>query len=622
MNIITLDFETFYSKDYSLSKMTTEAYVRDPRFEVIGVSVKVNDQVPTWFSGPHDQVAAWLQQFDIPNSFLLCHHTAFDGFILSHHFNIRPKFYLCTMSMARPLHGQTIGVSLKALSDRYTIGIKGDDVILALGKRRADFKPDELARYGSYCCNDVQLCYILFQILKKELPQSEVQVIDLLLRMFIEPVLELDTDMLTNHLVTVRRKKEELLSQVTEIAGPDALRSNPKFALLLRTLGIEPPIKISPRTGKETYAFSKTDVEFKALLEHEDTRVQAVVSARLGTRSTIEETRTERFLGIAERGRLPIYLNYYGANGTGRASGGDKVNLQNLPRGGALRQAIRAPKGHVVIAGDSSNIEARILPWLAGQNDLVSDFAAGVDAYAKFATDVYGYTVHKDTHPTERFVGKTCILGLGYQTGAAKLQNTLAVGKPPVKMELKETKRLVYLYRDKYSRIPKLWEIGEHALLSIVRGEEYAIGQKKTVHTSQQGIHLPNGMVIRYPCLLYHNNKFAYVGDRRQQAEWVKQELSGKYDTERLTQIYGGKVIENVVQALARIVVFDQMLVIARRYRAVLTVHDEIVICVPEKDAGEARGFVISTMSTAPAWAEGLPVACEANMGAAYGDAK
>jgi DNA polymerase len=622
MQFITLDFETFYSKDFKLPKLTIEEYVRDPRFEIIGVGVKVNDEEPVWFSGTMEETGAFLHQFDIPNSFLLGHNNAFDAFILQHHFGIKARFYFCTLSMAKPLHGQTIGVSLKALSDHYTVGMKGDEVHLAMGKRRLDFTPEALADYGRYCCNDVQLCYIIFHIIKKELPEAEIRIIDLMLRMFVDPVLELDSELLVEHLENVRTKKEKLLSKVTEIAGPDALMSNPKFAELLMTLGVEPPMKPSPRNpAKQTFAFAKTDIAFKELLQHEDPCVQAVVAARLGVKSTLEETRTRSMLEIASRGTLPIYLNYYGAH-TGRASGGDGVNPQNLPRGGTLRKAIKAPDGHILIACDSTAIEARMLAWLAGQDDLVAEFAKNADVYSLFASDVYGYPVLKKTHPTERFVGKTCILGLGYQTGAVKLKHTLAVANPPVRMDDSDCKRIVSLYRSKYSQIPQLWSSGDWALHAILRGERYVFGRNKLLFTSKEGIHLPNGMVLRYPSLVLHSGRFAYARNKGQQAEWVRQQLSGERDVTKLTQIYGGKVIENVVQALARIVVFEQMLSIAERYRTVLTVHDEVVVCVPEEQAEEAEEFVRLTMSTPPSWGVGLPVACEANTGRTYGEAK
>lgn len=636
MNFITVDFESYYSKEYSLSKLTTEEYIRHPLFEVILVSVKVNDEKPYWFSGTMQETGDWLRQFDIPNAMLLCHHTAFDGLILSHHFGIIPRFYFCTMSMAKPKHGMTCGVSLQALSDHYTVGVKGHDVVLALGKRRLDFTPQELGKYGLYCCNDTQLTYMLFQIMKRDLPRQELKVIDCLVRMFCSPVLELDVPALESHLVVVKQRKADLLAKINDIAGKGALMSNPQLADLLIHMGVEPPRKISPTTGKETWAFSKADLEFKALLEHPDDRVQAVVAARLGVKSTLEETRLQRLIDIGGRGAWPVYLYYYGAKNTGRASGGDKVNPQNNHRGGAVRKAIHASEGHVLVVGDSSQIEARIVAWVSGQDDLVADFAAGVDIYSKFASSVYERHVDRKRKlmdgngneyfpdKDEGFVGKTSILGLGYMTGASKLQHTLAVGVggPSVKITLSDSQRIVNLYRNSYKKIPAFWYKSQDALYAIVRGEKMTLGPQSLMYTSEQGIHLPNGMIIRYPGLTFHAGEFAYAADRKQQAEWVRQKLTGAWEFDKLTLLYGGKVTENIVQALARIVVFDQMVELAAKYRVALTVHDELVLCVREDQASEACKDMTRVMSTAPSWAATLPIACEVGAHRVYGLAK
>ena len=411
MNLLTIDFETYYDKDFSLSKVTTEEYIRSELFETIGVAVRVNDGETQWFSGTEKETWTFLQKFDWANSIALAHNAVFDMAILNWRYGISPKKIADTLSMARAIHGTEVGGSLGALVQHYQLGEKGTEVINALGKRRIDFSDEDLSRYASYCVNDVNLTYGLFGCLAPNFPVAELNLIDLTVRMFTEPVLELDTGVLHRHLTEVQDSKARLMEGIDE--SKDMLMSNPQFADLLRSQGVEPPMKISPTTGKETYAFSKTDEEFKALLEHEKETVQALVAARLGVKSTIEETRTEAFIGIAGRGPLPIMLNYYGAH-TGRFSGGDKMNLQNLPARGnnSIRRALRAPKGQVLVACDSSQIEARMVAWLAEQHDLVGAFAKGRDVYSEFASEVYGRTITK-ADKIERFVGKTCILRLG-----------------------------------------------------------------------------------------------------------------------------------------------------------------------------------------------------------------
>jgi DNA polymerase len=333
MSIITLDFETHYSKTYSLSKMTTEAYIRSPDFQVIGFAFAIGGGVPTWFSGTDEWIARSLHDLDLANHQLLCHHTAFDGAILGWRYNIYPKLYLDTKSMAKPITGHTkVGASLAKLATHFNLGRKGTEVVDALGKRREDFNYADLHQYGEYCKNDVALTRDLFNVLYPSTTKKELYVIDLMLRMFTDPALHFDKPLLETHLVQVQERKAQFMAKLDAAISQEDLMSNPKLASVLQKLGVEPPTKISPSTGKETWAFAQSDQAFKDLLEHDDLRVQAVIGARLKVKSTLEETRTDSFIGIAERGALPVMLNYYGA-ATGRASGGDKMNFQNLPRG-------------------------------------------------------------------------------------------------------------------------------------------------------------------------------------------------------------------------------------------------------------------------------------------------
>ena len=418
VHLITVDFETYYDRDFSLTKLTTEEYVRSDRFEVIGVSVKVDNNGTEWASGTHEQLKEWLQDsFDWSDSLVLAHNTLFDGAILNWRFGVSPRVWLDTLCMGRALHGVEVGGSLKAMADRYGLWEKGTEVLNALGKRRLDFSEDELARYGDYCINDVELTYKLFNRLARKFPKQELKIIDTTLRMFIEPRLELDVRLLEKHLEQIKTTKEDLLTA----SGADKtdLMSSDKFAELLRGLGVTPPMKVSPTTGKMAYAFSKTDQEFLALANDADTRVQTLVAARLGNKSTLEETRTQRFIDIASRGNLPVPIRYYAAH-TGRFGGDDKINLQNLPSRGAngnqLKKAIVAPKGYTIIDADSSQIEARVLAWLAGQDDLVEAFAKQEDVYKKMASAIYGIA-ESDVDKSQRFVGKTTILGAGYGMG-------------------------------------------------------------------------------------------------------------------------------------------------------------------------------------------------------------
>ena len=617
MDIVTIDFETYYDKDYSLSKMTTEAYIRDPRFEAVGVAIKVNHQEADWYSGADP--GGFLNAIDYSDKAILCHNTAFDGAILSWKYGIKPKLWLDTMSMARPLHSMTVGGSLKALAAYYKLGDKGDEVLRTMGMRRRDFTPEQLAAYAEYCIQDTNLTYQLFRKMARQFPKDELLVIDQTLRMYTEPRLVLDPVVLDAHLETIHERKRLLLEKLGgEEKARKTLMSNPKFADLLRAFGVEPPMKTSLTTGKQTYAFAKDDTEFTDLLEHPKAAVRTIVEARLGTKSTIEETRTNRFLEISGRGPLPIMLNYYGAH-TGRFSGGDKVNLQNLPRGGALRKALTAPDGHVVVACDSSQIEARLVAYLAGQKDLVQSFREGRDVYSEFASDVYNRPVTK-TDKVERHVGKTCILGLGYGMGPDKFQHSLATGFISVKVESHEAQQIVSLYRNKYHRIQSFWNRCNQALNGLVAGESGEMCD--LIGYDAEGIVLPNGLRVRYPALRRGANGFEYINDPRAYRKFIRDRVMGDSPEISWTKIYGGKVVENITQAVARIVVSEQMVKIGRRYPVALQVHDEIVCVVPEEQADTCKEYMMRVMSTPPKWAPDLPVACEADVGVNYGAAK
>ena len=620
MDIVTIDFETYYDRDYSLSKITTESYIRSPHFEVIGVGVKVNDGPVDTYSG--SDPGKFLKSLDYRDKAILCHNTLFDGAILSWKFGIRPKLWLDTLSMARPLHQSTVGGSLKALAQHYGLGAKGEEVIAAIGKRKADFTPAELAAYMRYCANDIDLTYALFKKLRKGFPVDELRIIDATIRMYTEPMVELDEDKLAAHLVLVKEQKLQLLATLGG-KGKEYIMSNDKFAKLLRKRGVEPPTKISAATGKEAYAFAKTDLEFLDLQEHPDPVVQTLVAARLGLKSTLEETRTSAMLGVAGRGRLPIMLNYYGAH-TGRFSGGDKLNLQNLPRGGALRHALRAPAGHKIISCDSSQIEARMVAYLAGQSDLVQWFREGRDVYSEFATVFYGRKVTK-VDKLERHVGKAAILGLGYGMSAGKFSLTLKRGKPPVDLPEEEVERLVHTYRTGYHKIVELWRGCGYALSNMAAGNGGSIGT--LLNYDADGIALPNGMKIRYHGLAATDRQFTYIQDRRMFDRAMKARLAGSMANvgegtiPGQTRIFGAKVVENCVQALARIVVAEQMLKIRDAgYHVAFQVHDENVCVVPEDQAEQAEKDIVAIMSTPPVWAPDLPVACEAGTADTYGD--
>lgn len=627
MKIVTFDAETYYDREYSLSKITTEDYVRSPLFELIGFAIKVNDGPTQWV--PKPECAAFLKSFDWSDAMVVCQNTAFDGAILNWLYGVKPKVWADTLGMSRALYPHDKAHSLKAQAERMGVGVKGEEVLNAIGKRYADFYDAELARYAAYCINDVELTYDIFmKYMEAGFPKQEMKLIDLTLRMFIEPVLELDAEKLRDHLEEVRDLKQTLMYSVRAMLSTDSdlevrqsmweldndglkklLMSNDKFANVLQSLGVDPPTKVSPTTGKVAWAFAKTDEAFKALEDHHDPRVQAVVAARLGNKTTLEETRTERFIAMAGRGKFPVPLRYYGAH-SGRWSGQDSVNLQNLPSRGAnagkIKKAILAPEGYVVIDCDSAQIEARVLAWLAGQDDLVQAFRNKQDVYKLMASKIYSVPI-ESIDKTQRQVGKTVVLGAGYGVGHVKLQGFLK-NQAGVEVTLAEAKRIIDTYRSTSYKIAEFWQKAGDALNSLMMGYTDtidAVGLIKAI--PGKGLTLPSGLHIQYPGLRKITND-----DGKTELVYTSKGLP--------VRIYGGKVVENICQAVARQVVAEQMLRVSKRYKAVLTVHDAVAIIAKKEEAAEAQAYLEECMSWNPAWAVGLPLSCESGVGESYGD--
>lgn len=404
MKTLVVDYETKWnSKDYTLSKMSGIEYIRDPRFKAFGLCYKeLNDPKPaTWVS--HAGIPAWVASVDWSDTAVVAHNFGFDGSILAWRYGAVPAAIFDTLSMARALRGVDAGGSLAKLAEHYKLPPKGRAVHSTDGLE--ELTPAIEQELAEYCQHDVYLCEQIFlRFMAEGFPKKELKLIDMTLRMLVQPVLELDKDVLIAHLHDVRHRKANLLIEAG--VDPGELSSNPKFAALLARYGVACPTKISPTTGKETWALAKTDEGLKVLAEHPNLTIQALVAARLGTKSTLEETRTETFLRIAEGKVMPVPLKYWGAR-TGRWSG-EVYNLQNVPRGSELKEAIKAPEGHVIVGVDLSNIELRVGLWFAGQHDKLDLLAQGKDLYKDFASSVFNVPYESVTKD-QRFIGKTCI---------------------------------------------------------------------------------------------------------------------------------------------------------------------------------------------------------------------
>lgn len=664
--ILAIDFETRWSSKpcewspdeaFTLSKLTTEEYIRDNRFKAFGACIhELGSAAPTqWYS--HADLPATLARYDWSKTAVLAHNAMFDVGILSFIYGVRPCFIFDSLSMGRALRGVEVGNSLAKLAAAFGLPPKGQAVHSTDGLK--ELTPAIEAELASYCAHDVYLCEQIFSKLflgitpEGEIgtpyPKSELRIISMTMKMFTEPVFELDVPMLKKAHAEDEDKLFSLLCQA-DVDESD-LASNEKFAELLEKAGAVRPMKTSKVTGLPALALAKTDALFQAMLNGDNEDVALLCQARLRVKSTGERTRAQRFIGIAGRGLLPVPLNYYGA-GTGRYAATGKINLQNLKRGSYLRKAIMAPEGYQVIAGDLSQIEPRVLAWLAGYDELLDIFRSGGDPYATFGAQMFGIPgLSKESHPLLRQSAKSGMLGAGYQLGWSSFAGQLLVGflgAPPQRYtkadarQLGVTKRhvqdfvdyednmvrmaeiprtctddellihclaskaIIDKYRTAAAPVVQFWDLLGHLLThSLIAGNVY---QHKCLTFKKGEIVLANGMSLLYPDIQIEQTKkgpqYHYAaGDKR-------------------VKLYPGKICNNVTQGTARIVMTDGMLRVDKRYPVKGTVHDELLAICPDAEIKEGLKWVKAEMIKVPKWMPGIPLNADVGAARRYGAAK
>lgn len=625
MQVFTLDFETYYDRDYSLSKITPVEYVLDPRYETIMLAVKPLG-MPTFCLEAHE-IQAFFDGLDPNDTMLVTHNALFDMCIVAWHYKFIPKLMVDTLGVSRALLAHILpSCSLKSVALHLNLGAKGDTVHKVIGMRAANIKAAGFWEdYKTYNVGDAVLCEGIYLelVASGRFPMDEIIVMDSVLRMALQPQFILDQVALKQHLANVQVEKSNLLSvaMAAGASGKADLMSNEAFAQLLIGQGVDPPMKVSPVTGRANYAFAKTDPAFIELAEHPNPMVQVLVAARLGHKSTIEETRTERLISISNLNwprlgyarLMPIPLRFSGAH-THRFSGDWKLNMQNLParKSDLIRRALTAPAGYKVIAVDSSQIEARLVAWLCGARDLLEQFATGADPYSIFASTVFGHTVNKSMKK-ERFLGKTSILGMGFGVGWKKFQRTVLVDSlaqtgTQIALTDVEAARFVDMYRTVNKEVPETWRKLNDAIRVLAgSGGSFSIGPC-TFHHGY--ISLPSGLALKYHELENTRDGWTYT-------------YGGKP-----RRLYGGALLENIIQALARIIITDALVRIRGRLdrygiRLALQVHDELVYIVPDAAVAVVRDILTEEMNRRPVWAPDLPLASECSQGEQnYADCK
>jgi len=635
--ILCIDYETFWAQYYTLSKLSTTAYVRHPEFHAHGVGVQYDDDsAAEWIS--HNEIPKFFSTVDWENVALLAHHCQFDGFITTHHYKKKPKVYLDTLSMARPLVGSDIGNGLNEVAKYYGFAGKVNKGSLLDTKDVRHLSSEMEHNLGIYCCDDVQDTLGIFKqmITDDEFPLDELRLIDLTIRMYTEPVLQIDQDLAKEALEDAKRNKRHSIltaaqslglarylktkgeDYVYEIARKE-LSSTKLFAENLEFLGVDVPKKEGKPHPNGSIriipAVSKTDRAFLALQEHKDPAVRTLVAGRLAAATSIEETRPATVLRHAVPA-FPVYLKMYGAH-TLRWSGGDKVNLQNFVSGSKLRRSIRAPKGYKIIVVDSSQIEARTNAELAHDEDALevfrlSDAGKGPDPYCVMATDIYNRQITKK-NKQERQVGKAAELGFGFGMGGPKFAHRLAIDKyNPIIISDSEGERIKGLWRAKHKPIVQFWKFLDRMLNTVMlHGGVHEYGPLVfwgDPDNNIAGVDMPNGLSLTYPGL----RKIINEDTDSRELTFIRDKQGNR------SKIYGGLFCENIVQSTARIIVGEQILEIAERYRVVFAVHDEVVFLAPTRQAEKAYEFGIQCLRTPPTWLSNIPLNAEGGIDDCY----
>ena len=648
MKICVVDFETYWDSQHSLSKMSPIVYCMHEETELISCSILIAEGSTVThrdvYFGEED-IRQAFDKIDWSECYVIGHNmSAFDSMLMRWRLGIKPKMWGCTLAMAKPIHTKSTGCSLAALVEHYDIGVKNNTVLLQTkGKKLKDFTAQELKDMRKYNMEDSEQCYELFKKLYRQTTKDELMLIDSTIRMLVDPQLEVDTDLLNNTLAEEEERKEQVLLEIMNLfdlkeagmtkeegidAALKALSSAVKFGQLLKSRGVAVPTKVSPTTGKEIPALAKTDNEFQQLRKHPDPFISMAAEARLDAKSTLLTTRIKSFLDAAESrgGRLPIPLHYCGADTTWRWSGW-AYNPQNLPRvprdkqgniihkpSNALRMCLRAPKGHSVVVADSSGIELRVNHTLWQVDSSIELFrrdAAKADLYKSFAANSLYEIDESEVSKDQRQVGKIAQLGLGFGAAAKAFQKVAKI-MGGIDLSLDECEWVVRTWRLTYSEIVEGWKACQRALTVILHGKEGApIDPWGLTYPVEDGIKTPKGKIM-YPHL-------------RAVTDEETGRTSFKYGTgRREAYIHGAKVVENIVQHLARTVLADNILTVYRSLgiRPALTVHDELVYVVPNSKAEATLDRVQEIMRTPPEWWPELITWSEGDIAQSYGEAK
>lgn len=640
--VLVLDFENFFDDVYSLKKMQTIEYIVDPRFEFTGVGWCCSPNMIPNFSHDVSSAIKGLQVRygeNLESITIVAHNARYDVTVLQEKFNIVPPYIVDTADLARH-YDSRMSHSLRDLAKMFKLEDKGETSDFK-GLHLSEMTPEQRDNLAEYCKKDIRITAKLFPILMRLLTWAEVElpIARHTLGLYLNPQLNFDFALSTE----IFDNMNDLLNEIIEPTdcSKKLLGSKNNFVMVLGNyLPAGEVVPYKPGKNEMIPALSKDDEEFQLLLAHPDERVRLLCRARMAVKSWplhINRVKRIRSQALASYGSLRIPLNYYGCH-TGRPSGGEKINLLNLGGKGRkgmgthkliamVRRLLIAPPGKTLVINDSSQIEARLLAWLAGQSNLIIGFADNEDIYSTFASQLFGVEVRKPTdeeranpdlkdwvHDMDmmRGFGKDAILGAGYGMGVTRFYNNCR-SNPDLRPLFDDgtytrgfIERLIKTYRKMYYKIPEFWRQVEALFKFVIRfPNEVATydlcGVPKLKFWNDNGtvcLQLPSGRV-----LYYRHAAISRDGNIRWQ--WG--------------HLWGGSITENIIQSigadLLRLWILDCE---AENIPVVMHCYDEIVGLVWEEEAEEALVDMDRIMCEVPDWAEGCPMATEGKISKFY----
>jgi len=641
MRLVSIDIESHWSDAYSLTKLSPLEYVLDARWETQALSLVTQDEQATTVLGEAD-IKHLLAQHDWSKSMVIGHNmSCFDAYVLAYRYGVKPRLWGCTLAMARPMFGRTVGLSLKALCQHFGIGTKDNRVLLQTkGRRLADFTSAECADMLQYNSDDALFALRLFHKLAPYYSLNELWHIDCLTRMRTQPAFELHTGLLEDAVQAEQLRQSAALTELAAMLDIEAsdtttaansvrsvLASASKFSELLIRRGVEVPMKCSPTDcDKLIPALAKTDREFVALQDHDDAIVAEAAVLRLDVKSTLTQTRIESFLKTSRltKGMLPIPLLYCGAITTGRDSG-TEYNPLNLPRidrahpkpSDALRMSMEAPDGMAIVVADFASIELRVNHYLWQVRKTMHLFGQKPDAdlYTANAQDQLG---RLEISKLERQIEKAKQLGLGFGAGwftFKRVARTMGLD-----LTDEQSQEYVSLWRADHVEIAGRgggWALCNQSLENMANCcREYLLDPWGLVAVVPEGYRLPSGRMIRYPQL--RRIADGEWDDGRPKQSWFYG--SGRH----ARRLHGPKSDENIVQALARDIMGDACIDIWREtnFRPAMRVYDELIYVVPDSEADDLLEVCHKHMRKPPAWWKEIVLWSEGDVGYVYGEVK